>query len=130
MPNRPNNLRLWGLTWIMFGFLMLVTELFSIDHILWNLFGLVVMLFVSPASKPQGNWIRLIVELIGIVILLGIGITLIMWLSMTFGFNPAYTFSAFALSIGIVLQVWSELTEQYQTSQDAMNALAAKIKQI
>jgi hypothetical protein len=128
--NKTNNLRRWGLTWIVFGFLTLVTELFSIDHILWTIFGVLVMLLVSPASKPQGNWLRIIVEFIGALLLLGIAIVLITWLSMTFSFNPVHAFSAISLLIGIVLQIWGEMTEQYQTRQDALNAIAEKIKTV
>jgi apolipoprotein N-acyltransferase len=131
MPsNKASNLRRWGLTWIVIGFFSLLTELFGIDNWLWTTLTMLLVILVSPSSNAQIHWLRRTIAFVGGMGTLAVVVIGIIWLGEKMGFEPAFGFAAISLLIGIVLQVWGEMSLQSQITQEAFGPLIEKIKKL
>ncbi len=127
--NRMNDLRRWGLAWIVIGFLILVTGLFNLDHPIWTAFGMLVVMLVSPDITRPRRWLfRLIALVIGMLVLI-FALLGLLGVAEAFHLNPGLVFSATALFIGIILQIWAEINSGAAT-QGQTNPLIEKIKRL
>jgi hypothetical protein len=128
--NQASNLQRWGLTWIVIGFVILVTEMFSLDNPLWTLVTVLLIILVAPPTPPT-TWLRRIIEFVVGLCILIVVIFAIVWIAQSTGLQAGLIFASGSLLIGIVLQIWASLKSySAATNPGPFDALIERIRRL
>jgi hypothetical protein len=102
--------RRWGLNWIVIGFLVLVQVVFNLNGSWWLILGVLLISLLMPERKPSTSWGQTVLGNTGYLLIFIIVMIGLLYASSMLHLNTGLFLALISLTIGIVMQVWTEIT--------------------
>lgn len=122
------NWKRWGFTCMVVSFFAIVGGLFHLSGGLWDVVVLAGIFLSAPPITRHAGWMQRIFEFLVALVVLFLILAGALWYAGFAGLNAGELLAAIAILIGILLQIWGELSDGRTPDKSIKDVFMEKIK--